>query len=234
MTSRLTMVVEALRCAWTARVFTAYQGRPAMHTTSLHFVASAAVAIIHDAAVADVAAYEIDPGLNSIIRRPAVRRQILTKLAADPDARLTLAVSDGRIIGHSAVGPSFGRWLELPNVREVAFEVSRDWRQHGIASKISDRAMADPVVEDEILIGFLWPAAWDTEHARLSRIAYRDLLTHFIGRYGFRTMDTDEPEIALQEGGRMIVRIGAQVPCQAIATFMDARYLNRHRQPIAA
>jgi hypothetical protein len=205
-----------------------------MRTTSIHFVADAAVAIIHDATIADVADHEIDLGLNSIVRRPTVRRQILTRLAADPTARLTLAVSDGRIIGHSAAGPSFGRWLELSHVREVAFEVSRDWRHRGIASMISDRAMADPAVEDEILIGFLWPAAWDTEHARLSRIAYRDLLTDFTGRYGFRTMGTDEPEIAHQEGGRLIIRIGARVPCRAIASFMEARYLNRGRQQIAA
>jgi hypothetical protein len=205
-----------------------------MRTISIHLTANAAVTIIHNASVSDVAEYEIDPGLNSIIRRPIVRRQILNKLAADPVARLTLAVSDGRIIGHSAAGPSFGRWLDLPYVREVAFEVSRDWRHQGIAAKLTDRAMSDPAVEDEILIGFLWPSAWDTEHARLSRIAYRDLLTDFTGRYGFRTIDTDEPEIAFQDGGRMIVRIGARVPRRAVATFMDARYLNRRRQASAA
>ncbi|MGD9893245.1 MAG: hypothetical protein AB7R89_18730 [Dehalococcoidia bacterium] len=205
-----------------------------MRTTSVHLAANAAITIIHNASVADVAAYEIDPGLNSIIRRPTVRRQILTKLAADPEARLTLAVSGGLIVGHSAAGPSFGRWLDLPHVREVAFEVSQDWRHRGVASQMIDRAMADLVVEDEILLGFLWPSAWDTEHARLSRIAYRDLLTEFIGRYGFRTMDTDEPEIAHQEGGRLIVRIGARVPCQAIVSFMAARFLNRSRRPIAA
>ena len=160
--------------------------------------------------------------------------KICAGLAAAPDARLTLAVSDGRIIGHSASGPSFGRWLDLPRVREVAFEVSRSWRHRGIASKLTDRAMADPAVEDEILLGFLWPSAWDTEHARLSRMAYRDLLIRFTDRYGFRTMGTDEPEIALQEGGRMIVRFGSRVPCPAVATFLDARYLNRGRQPLAA
>jgi hypothetical protein len=205
-----------------------------MRTTTIHLLANTAVTIIHNASIADVAACEIDPGLNSIIRRTTIRRQILAKLAAAPDARMTLAVSDGRIIGHSAAGPSFGRWLELPHVREVAFEVSRDWRHLGIASIISDRAMADPAVEDEILIGFLWPSAWDTEHARLSRIAYRDLLTRFTERYGFRTIGTDEPEIALQDGGRMIVRIGARVPGRAVTAFMDARYLNRGRHAIAA
>jgi hypothetical protein len=205
-----------------------------MRTTSLIPVAGAAVTIIHNASVADVAAFEIDPGLTSIIRRPAVRRQILHDLAAAPDARLTLAVSDGLIIGHAAVGPSFGRWLALPHVREIAFEVSRSWRHGGIAAQIIGRAMADPAVESEILLAFLWPSAWDTEHARLSRIAYRDLLTDFIGRFGFRTIGTDEPEIAYQEGGRLLVRFGARVPCPALASFMDARYLSRNQQHIAA
>lgn len=205
-----------------------------MRTASIHLSDNAAVTVIHNASVADVDAYEIDPGLDSIIRRPTVRRQILNNLAAGSDARLTVAVSGDRIIGHTAAGPSFGRWLDLPHVREVAFEVSRTWRHRGIASKLTDRAMADPAVEDEILLGFLWPSAWDTEHARLSRIAYRDLLIRFTDRYGFRTMGTDEPEIALQEGGRMIVRIGARVPCRASTAFLDARYLKRRRQSIAA
>jgi hypothetical protein len=47
-------------------------------------------------------------------------------------------------------------------------------------------------------------------------------------------MGTDEPEIADQEGGRLIARIGARVPGWAVAMFMDARYLNRRRQQIAA
>lgn len=205
-----------------------------MRTTSIIHAAPAAVTIIHDATVADVAAFEVDPGLSSIIRRPVVRRQVLHDLAAAPDARLTLAVSGGSIVGHAAVGPSFGRWLTLPHVREVAFEVSRSWRHSGIASAIIGRAMADPAVEHEVLLAFLWPSAWDTEHARLSRIAYRDLLTDFIGRYGFRTISTDEPEIAFQEGGRLLARIGAQAPSTSIAAFMDARYLNRNRQHIAA
>lgn len=196
--------------------------------------APAGITIIHNASIADVAAFEIDSELSSIIRRPAVRKSILRNLAAAPNARLTLAVRDGLIIGHSAVGPSFGRWVELPRVREVAFEVSRTWRRAGVATRLSEAANNDPAIEDEILRAFLWPSAWDTEFEGMTRTAYRDRLSAFVSRYGFRQVGTDEPEIALQDGGRLLVRVGARVPCHAVAAFTQARYLNRNRHDIAA
>src|SRR5688500_22622 len=99
-----------------------------MQTTSIISNAEPSVSVIHDATIADLAVLEIDPGLSSLMRSPTVRRTVLRNLAAHPHARLTLAVHDRRIIGHLAVGPSFGRWKDLPYVREVAFEVSRAWR----------------------------------------------------------------------------------------------------------
>lgn len=204
-----------------------------MRTETTVYAAEVGVTIIHDASIADVTAFEIDPGLVSLIRRPVVRRAVLRDLAAAPDARLTLAVSEGRIIGHTAVGPSFGRWRDLAHVREVAFEVSRPWRHSGIASRVSAVAMADPAVEDEILLAFLWPSAWDVEFERVTRGAYRDRLTRFVQRSGFQPVGTDEPEILLQDGGRLLVRIGARVPCRAVAAFTRARYQHRNRQRAA-
>ena len=189
------------------------------------------ITVIHDAAPADVAAHAIHPGLTSIVRNPAVRQTVLRDLAADPHARLTLAVADGMVIGHFAAGPSFGRWRALPHVREVAFEVARDWRHLGILSRLAAVAVADPAAEDEILVGFLWPSAWDLDYERLGPIAYRKVIVTFAERQGFRLTGTDEPEIAFQQGGGLVVRVGARVPAHAVTDFHRAQYMrdDRHR-----
>jgi hypothetical protein len=205
-----------------------------MRTISHQPAAGDGVTIIHDASIADVSGLDIDPGLTSLMRSPTVRRSVLLKLAADPAARLTLAVHDRRIIGHLAVGPSFGRWKDLPHIREVAFEVSRDWRHRGIATRMTDIASADPEVENEIQLAFFWPSAWDLDHERLNRMSYRDLLAGFTARYGFRRVGTDEPEIRLQQGGALAARIGARVPCHAVAAFARARYQAPRRRRLAA
>jgi hypothetical protein len=194
--------------------------------------ASGAVTIIHDAALADVEAYAVDPGLTSMMHSPVVRRSILRNLAAEPGARLTLAVVGGTLVGHYAIGPSFGRWQALPRVREVAFEIARGWRRLGVLGRMGDIALADPAVEDEIVLAFLWPAAWDIEHVGLQPTRYRAMLTDLGTRYGFHRAQTDEPELAY--GGALLVRVGARVPADAVAAFEGARILGVPRYPAAA
>ena len=190
------------------------------------------ITIIHDAALVDVEAHEISPGLVSMIRSPIVRRKVLRDLAAAPEARLTLALADGMLIGHVAVTASFGRWLALPHVREIAFEVAREWRRFGILSRLLDVALADPAVEDEILLAFLWPSVWDVEHVGLQPTNYRGMLTAVGMQRGFLPVPTDEPEIA--HGGRLIARSGSRVPATALTAFAGARYLGRTAERAAA
>ena len=102
----------------------------------------------------------------------------------------------------------------------------------GVLARLLNVALADPAVEDEILLAFLWPSAWDTAHERLGPAAYRERLIAIGAQHGFRPVGTDEPEIAY-EGG-LIVRIGARVPCDAVVTFYRARYLRRPQRRAAA
>jgi acetoin utilization protein AcuA len=201
--------------------------------------ASGAVTIIHDASLADVEAHTVDPGLTSLMHSPLVRRSVLRNLAADPRARLTLAVAGGRLIGHYAIGPSFGRWhpsfgrwQALPRVREVAFEIARGWRRLGILERLGDVALADPAVADEIVLAFLWPSAWDIEQVGLQPTRYRAMLTELGVRYGFRPVETDEPELVY--GGALLVRIGERVSADARAAFEHARVLGVRPFPAAA
>ena len=203
-----------------------------METTQAVEIEAAASSIVHDATLADVERYALSPGLTSLIRSPIVRRRVLRDLAAASGSRLTLAVADGAIVGHLAVASSFGRWEKLPRVREVAFEVAREWRRRGVLTRMFDVALADPSVEDQILLAFLWPSAWDVEQTRLQPTSYRRLLTELRGRRGFRPVATDEPEIAY--GGALLARTGARVPSYAVGAFRRAHFLRDVRRPAAA
>lgn len=192
------------------------------------------ITIIHDAVPADVEAYPSSPGLGAIIRNPELRRTFFRTLAADPEARLTLAIADGVIAGRVSIGPSFGRWRTLPQVREIAIEAAREWRRGGLASRLTQAALADPAVEDEILLAFTLPSAWDLEYESLTPLAYARLLAEFLGKFRFRLTGTDEPEVRWERHAALLVRIGARVPPDAVAAFDRARYIDGERRPAAA
>lgn len=184
------------------------------------------VSIIHDAEPADIDASPISDGLRSIIRTSALRHRFYRQLAANPDARLTIAVADGIIVGRAVVGESFGRWQHLPRVREFAIEVAREWRRTGLGTRLTEVALHDPAAEDEIIIAFTLPAAWDAEHEGLPLPVYGRMLLDSADRHGFRRVSTDEPEIRLRDAA-MIVRPGSRVPAEALARFEAARYIRR-------
>ena len=185
------------------------------------------VTIIHDAQPEDIAAIEMRPGGGWIVRPPEVRRNVLRALAADPSARVTLALAGSTFIGRATIGPSFGRWRSLPHVREFAYEVAREWRHAGLGAELARVALADPAVANEIVLALLWPSAWDVPHEALSPATYRQWLATAAGRGGFVATGTDEPEVVAEwaGGARLYVRVGERVPEAALAAFDAARYL---------
>lgn len=185
------------------------------------------VTTIHDAAPADVGAYPISPGLCAIIRHPEVQRTCLRRPAADPEARLTLAVANSRIVGRAVVAPSFGRWQTLPAARECGSEVAREWRRTGVATALTQTVLTDPAVEGEILLAFTLPSAWDAEYEGQPPAEYGRLLARAAGGYRFRPTGTDEPEVWFQSHAALLVRIGVRVPADAVAAFEQARYERR-------
>jgi len=182
--------------------------------------------VIPAATPADAAA-PISSGLDSIVRSPAVRRRLFDALAADPESRLTLALTDGVIVGRVSLGRSFGRWSAVAGVRELAVEVARDRRRDGVGTALLAAALADPAVEEEILLAFALPGAWDAGAAGLDGPGYGDMLAALFGRFGFRPVDTDEPEVRCQPGAKLFVRVGSRVPPETLAAFERARYMRR-------
>ena len=197
-----------------------------MRTRSVLTTSRGTIDIIHDAGPADVTAHPISPDLDSIVHNPGIRRTVYLNLAADPEARLTLAVADGMIVGRAAVGPSFGRWRELPRVREFAIEVSRPWRRGtGLAATLARVALGDPAVEEEILLAFALPAAWDLDSRPVAPATYRRALALVLAGQAFVPLGTDEPEVVGAAGASLFARTGARVPARAVAALERARYV---------
>jgi acetoin utilization protein AcuA len=112
-------------------------------------------------------------------------------------------------------------------VREFALEVARGWRGLGLAGALTRAALADPAAESELLLAFLLPTAWDTEHEGLTGAAYRTRLADLLHRYGFRATGTDEPEVRFQQNAALLVRQGARATEAVLTAFENARYQDR-------
>jgi acetoin utilization protein AcuA len=198
-----------------------------MRTVQIVTTTRGTVRVIHDAIPADVDAHPISASMSSFIRGPAQRRAVFLALAADPAARLTLAVAEDEIVGRAVVGPSFGRWQALPGVREFAIELAREWRHTGLGEILTRTALSDPAAEQEVVLAFLLPSAWDLEHEQRSLGGYAAMLRRLAERHGFRPVATDEPEVRWHEGASLLAWIGRRASRQTAEAFEQARFLER-------
>jgi acetoin utilization protein AcuA len=151
--------------------------------------------------------------------------ETLETVAALPDASVTVTLSPQRqIIGY--VECSYPDVIEGWRDNEDglcyelgAIEVSRNWRQLGIAKAMTSLIVADPFVETKIffLTGYSWH--WDLDLTALSAYAYRNMLVRLFRPFGFRVYLTTNPEITMSSANVLMARIGAQVTTQQIERF---------------
>ncbi len=145
------------------------------------------------------------------------KRESLEKQAAQPDANVVLALArDSHIIGFGVLArpDPDERWAGLgPSAMlEVkVIEVSRNWRSHGIASRILEKMHDDPAIEDIIayMVGYSW--TWDLEGAAVTAPQYRGMLIRLFEPFGYKEYQTNEPNICLKPENLFMARIGAKV-----------------------
>ncbi len=145
------------------------------------------------------------------------RRESLEEQAAQPDANVVLALAGERhIIGFGVLArpDPDERWAGLgPGVMlEVkVIEVSRNWRSHGIASRILDKMHTDPAIEDIIayMVGYSW--TWDLEGAGVTAQQYRGMLIRLFEPFGYKEYQTNEPNICLKPENLFMARIGGNI-----------------------
>ena len=112
-------------------------------------------------------------------------------------------------------------WDGFENVYEVTIEVSSNWRNKGIAYKILDFALELDALEDMILfaMGLSWH--WDTDDLKISVYRYRELIGRLFGSFGFVELATTEPNISMEPGNILLVRVGKNVDQLVVKRFLD-------------
>jgi len=93
-------------------------------------------------------------------------------------------------------------------VEVKAVEVSRRWRNGGLAKGILASLLSDPDIEAKIIymVGYSW--TWDLDGSDLTALEYRNMLIRLFTEFGFQEYQTNEPNICLKPENLFMGRIG--------------------------
>jgi acetoin utilization deacetylase AcuC-like enzyme/GNAT superfamily N-acetyltransferase len=163
-----------------------------------------------------------DSGLHAFARFPEREHQLLLSIARSPDCALTLAHTPaGDIVGEVTLAPGDDWWEGFENVYEVTTEVSANWRGMGIARHLLAFALELDALEDMILfaMGLSWH--WDTEGLKISVHHYRELISRLFASQGFVEHATTEPDISMEPGNILLVRVGKNVNQHIVNRFFN-------------
>jgi len=145
-------------------------------------------------------------------------KKIMLDILSDKDPRndVIVAVHEGRIVGYiTMVKSDFNeQWAKLKDdsVVELGFiEVSRNYRNMGVATKMLEVTFHDGRYENNIAYSTEYSWHWDMEYNKLNKSEYHDMLLRIFQRAGFQQYDTDDPDITLDWANMLTVRIGGDV-----------------------
>ncbi|MDQ7859805.1 MAG: GNAT family N-acetyltransferase [Armatimonadota bacterium] len=193
--------------------------------------AVAAPAIVRLRDSADLAQYEIDPGLGAFAgysrRRAEVVRQALGSGLRVPGGEAFVAVAGGVIVAYLLLVPAgpdqpWGR-LNDPRILEIGIEVARGHRGRGLAQALFREAFSRPEVESRIYVATAYVWCWDVEASGISAHVYADRLLRLFERFGFRREWTNEPNITMEPANFLAVRVGREVPAALLRRFRSAQ-----------
>lgn len=161
---------------------------------------------------------KLDPGLGRFAHYSSMiqKLELFQRIASGEDGNVILALADGNMVVAYACCyyPAPGeRWAALGKLMYEmgAIEVSRNWRNLGIAQKLVHMAMDRDFYEEKIayMNGFSWH--WDLEGTGFTLAQYRQMMINLMRPYGFKEYPTNEPNIAIREENVFLARIGSKV-----------------------
>ncbi len=169
-------------------------------------------------------AYTKYAGYRSIV----FKKKTLIEAASRQDTNVTLAFTpDGKIVGFGILEyPRPGeRWERVGDriMMEVSvIEIGRPWRSLGISKKIIRLLVDHPRNEARILymMGYSW--TWDLEGS--TTMDYRDMLIGIFSQHGFKTFQTNEPNVMLRPENLFMARIGSNISASARKRFKQVRF----------
>jgi acetoin utilization protein AcuA len=173
----------------------------------------------------------MDSGLGAFAHFSSIIRKVEEfELASKREgANVTLALLDDNIIvgyGLCWYPQPDDRWSALGELmyEMAAVEVSRNFRSLRVGRRIMDVVMDEDFLDDKIayMNGFSWH--WDLEGSGLTAAQYRVMMMELYGKYGFRQVYTNEPNIALKPENVMMIRIGSRVSEEDQKRFRYLRF----------
>ena len=196
--------------------------RPTNLVDSVEVLVDPGSEIIHGTGIA--------PGMGILYRyHPDSGRRLaegFPRFAQTTDGRLVLArTMKGLIVGYALIArpDPRERWSDpsAPEVWELGMiEVARGWRKRGIGRRLLEACFADGAFDDRIVLATAYSWHWDLKGTRLSKAAYRELLSRLFASAGFTRLATNEPNIQEDPANQLFGRIGPRVNRDAVARFL--------------
>jgi len=163
-------------------------------------------------------------------RSVVTKKQRLIETSSQEDVNVTLAFrQDGGIVGLGILeypGPD-DRWLKVGDrvMMEVSIiEVRRPWRRLGLARNVLHLTLDHPMRESLIcyMVGYSW--TWDLDAHGGKAMDYRATLIDLFSGEGFRTLQTNDPNVLLRPENLFMARVGRSASKETVDRFKLARF----------
>lgn len=173
----------------------------------------------------------LDAGLGNFAHYSSIiqKLEVFERVASQKEGRVSLALLDDRIvIGYLVCWypEKTERWSKLGDLMYElgAVEVSRNFREMGVAHTMVDLMVSDDFFEEKIayMNGFSWH--WDLDGSGLSKFEYRKMMLRFLKNWCFQEFYTNEPNIALRQENLFMARIGSRVSENDRKRFRNLRF----------
>ena len=171
--------------------------------------------------------YTMCSGLNKF-RQPNDQHNALIDISKLSEGLVYIARKDTLIVGYITFHyPEFERWAQsgMQCLLELgALEVSKHWRGLGISKELVQIPFCDSRMESNIVISMECYWSWDLRNTDMTVWEYRNMMENLLKKPGFKTVSTDDPDIASHPANILSVRIGNQVYEEDIYKFESLRF----------
>lgn len=174
----------------------------------------------------------VDGGICMFSRHnPDRQKRALVNVAEHEGGNVIAGTSGGLLVSYVGIHhPSEKeRWGKpgYPWLFELgAIEVSRNYRELGLAVSMLDAAFNDPFYEDKIVLTTAFTWHWDLEVTGMTKMQYRELFINLAGKYGFIEMATDEPNVTMDSANLFLVRLGKNASFSKYQRFASLLFTN--------
>jgi acetoin utilization deacetylase AcuC-like enzyme len=161
-----------------------------------------------------------DEGLHAFGQRADREQAQLAAIAARPDGEVIIAqTTTGDLIGQISLGAGEGWWGGIPDLYEIALDISATWRRLGLARAMLTFALEPPYMEEVIVygVGYVWH--WDLRGSGLDPLGYRTLLCRLLHEVGFEEYTAQEPNLQMDPANLLLARIGRHAPSVSVQQF---------------